>query len=274
MENNNILQPTKSVLNAFSINDKPILIEGGQGTSYLCGKTIIKPEEDIEESSWTSEILSKIKVDGIRFPKPINAINGEWVYEGWSAHNFVEGKETKSRWKEKIEISRKLHSAIKDIEKPNFIGNRTHPWEISDKMVWEQTKLEYGNELKPVISRLEKHLEPIQIEEQIIHGDLTGNILFHPKLAPAIIDFSPYWRPAEYATAIIIVDSIVWENSPDALINEMDNNFESNQLLIRAAMWRIKTIEEFIKQYGKGNINEVESYHHFIDILLERISEI
>jgi len=26
-----------------------------------------------------------------------------------------------------------------------------------------------------------------------------------------VIDFSPYWRPAEYATAIIIADAVVWE---------------------------------------------------------------
>ncbi len=31
---------------------------------------------------------------------------------------------------------------------------------------------------------------------QLVHRDLTGNVLFHPPLPPLVIDLSPYWlRP-------------------------------------------------------------------------------
>ena len=36
---------------------------------------------------------------------------------------------------------------------------------------------------------------PIVTTSQLIHGDLTENILFAEGLSPAVIDFSPYWRP-------------------------------------------------------------------------------
>jgi len=52
----------------------------------------------------------------------------------------------------------------------------------------------------------------ITLTNQIIHGDLCGNILFHETLSPVVIDFSLDYRPREYAEAILIADSIAWEN--------------------------------------------------------------
>ena len=137
-------------------------------------------------------------------------------------------------------------------------------------MIWGEAEFKYGVELEPVLSRLHPLLKPIALKSQIIHGDMSGNILFHPSQKPAVIDFSPYWRPPEYAIAIIIVDAITWENAPISLIDELEDTIEMNQLLLRAAMWRIKTTEEFIKQYGGANIHDVLAYHPFIDALLNR----
>ena len=100
---------------------------------------------------------------------------------------------------------------------------------------------------------------------------MTGNILFDETLPPAIIDLSPYWRPAEYANAIIVVDSVVWEGAPDTLLDFLGNSHEIHQLLVRASMWRIVTTELCIDQFGKGNISDVNSYDHFIDLLYQRI---
>ena len=91
-------------------------------------------------------------------------------------------------------------------------------------------------------------------------------------LPPAVIDLSPYWHPAAYAEAIIVVDSIVWDGTPDTIINELDDTFETYQLLVRAAMWRIKTTEEFISRYGTGNTKYVEYYSHLIDLLASKLN--
>ena len=49
-------------------------------------------------------------------------------------------------------------------------------------------------------------------DSQLIHGDLTGNVLFAPDSGPPwIIDLSLYWRPAQYASAIVAVDCYEWE---------------------------------------------------------------
>jgi Ser/Thr protein kinase RdoA (MazF antagonist) len=56
-------------------------------------------------------------------------------------------------------------------------------------------------------------LRPVRVPSQVIHGDLTGNVLFDDSQPPAIIDFSPYWRPAAYASAIVVADALVWKRA-------------------------------------------------------------
>ena len=104
------------------------------------------------------------------------------------------------------------------------------------------------------------------------HGDMTGNILFHDNLPPAVIDLSPYWHPVEYSEAIIVVDSISWDDAPDTIMELLDDTVETYQLLLRAAMWRIKTTEEYISRYGRGNINKVDHYDHMVDLLSGRLN--
>ncbi|MGE5250720.1 MAG: hypothetical protein ACM3QS_10965, partial [Bacteroidota bacterium] len=132
---------------------------------------------------------------------------------------------------------------------------------------------QYGERLTPAMTRLQSLMKPINLRSQLIHGDMTGNILFQDPLPPAVIDLSPYWHPREYAEAIIVVDSIVWDNAPDTIIQELDDTFEAYQLLLRAAMWRIKTTEEYINQYGKGDIDDVDSYNHIIDLISKKLNQ-
>jgi hypothetical protein len=53
---------------------------------------------------------------------------------------------------------------------------------------------------------------------QLVHADLGGNVLFAPGLAPAIIDFSPYWRPPGYAEAVAAVDAFLWFGAGDHVL--------------------------------------------------------
>jgi len=84
-----------------------------------------------------------------------------------------------------------------------------------------------------------KHLKPLALPNQIIHGDLCGNILFHDTLPPVVIDFSLDYRPREYAEAILIADSIAWENGGKEAYNLLPPN--SEQILLRACLFRLTT---------------------------------
>lgn len=261
------IPPSEKILFEFGIDDLPVFLEGGEGTTYRAGGFVCKPVESIEEANWRAELMNSIVEDGFRVPHPVKSKNNKWIEGGWCVYTFLEGREVTNRWEEKINVARKFNKSISNVAKPDFIDKASHPWAIADKMIWGFLPMQYGEILKPVMIKLESLLKPINLKNQLIHGDMTGNILFHSDLPPAVIDLSPYWRPAQYAEAIIVVDSIVWDAAPDTVIKELDNTFETYQLLLRAAMWRIKTTEEHISQYGKGDIINIDSYDHIVDLI-------
>lgn len=79
-----------------------------------------------------------------------------------------------------------------------------------------------------------------------MHGDLSNNVLFAPGLAPAIIDFSPYWRPVPYADAIALVDGLLGRGAPAALLDGHLGGAEDRQYAARAWLFRAAALSQFI----------------------------
>ncbi|HXF21676.1 MAG TPA: hypothetical protein VN597_14550, partial [Streptosporangiaceae bacterium] len=75
----------------------------------------------------------------------------------------------------------------------------------------------------------------------LIHGDLGGNVLFAAGEPPAVIDFSPYWRPAGLALAVAAVDALTWSEADPAILDELAGEPELDQLLARAHVGRLVT---------------------------------
>jgi uncharacterized protein (TIGR02569 family) len=79
---------------------------------------------------------------------------------------------------------------------------------------------------------------PLDSPHQLVHGDLTGNVLFAAELPPAIIDFSPFWRPPPYASAIVVADALVWEGADETLLDAVAHIPRFPQFLVRALIMR------------------------------------
>jgi len=263
--------PDEELLEAFGSKGKAELLSGGEGNSYLAGNMVLKPIDNIDEATWVADLMNVIVEDGFRVAKPIKSKNGTWIYRGWTAFKYLEGETSKKRWKEKIEVSHNFHKALVYCKRPAFFDTKTNPYVVADQMTWGIQLLKINDKLKSFLAPLITKLRPILLEDQLIHGDLTGNILFHETLPPAVIDMTPYWHPAKYADAIIAVDSIVWDGADDLLFDLLDNSFEMNQLLLRAAIWRIKITDEFIRQGKKESWDFVDHYRHFIELLFLRM---
>jgi len=84
-------------------------------------------------------------------------------------------------------------------------------------------------------------LRPVRVPSQLIHGDLTGNVLFDDAQPPAIIDFSPYWRPPAYASAIVAADALVWERADRQVLDAVAHISDFGQYLVRALIFRSVT---------------------------------
>ena len=87
--------------------------------------------------------------------------------------------------------------------------------------------------------RLQRLLAPIASRHQIVHGDLAGNPLWADGLPPAVIDFTPYWRPAGYGTALLIVDAVLWYGAEPSMLRHAQTDSEGDQLLVRALLFRL-----------------------------------
>jgi hypothetical protein len=94
----------------------------------------------------------------------------------------------------------------------------------------------------------------------VIHGDLTDNILFADGMTPAIIDPTPYWRPAGLASAIIVHDAVRWfAADPRPLVAATAHIEGFPQLFVRAAIYRLVTsiVSETVEARGDVPIVEL-----------------
>jgi uncharacterized protein (TIGR02569 family) len=270
MMSETVLTPNEELLDAFECKEEATLLVGGEGRSYLAGEVVLKPIDNIEEANWVADLMNTIVENGFRVPKPVRAKNGNWVYRNWTAFKYLEGEASKQRAKEKFEVARKFNKVLASCKRPVFLETKINPYVTADRMVWGKQLLTMSDQLKPFLTPIVAKLKPIELEEQLIHGDMAGNILFHETLPPAVIDMTPYWHPAKYAEAIIVVDAIVWDGADDTLLEMLDNTFEMNQLMLRAAIWRIKITDEFFLEGEKKDL-DFENYRHFFELLLGRM---
>ena len=110
---------------------------GGQRQTYQSGGIVLKPVPDGPETAWISEVMSAVKEDGFRIPPPVPTEAGEWVYSGWAAWQFVEGKMAEGCWQEEIETCIRFHRALTDCPPPTL--DPACPWVIADAVCWGES---------------------------------------------------------------------------------------------------------------------------------------
>lgn len=267
-----ILPPSSDVLKAFEIKDKPILLKGGQGTTWRAGDYIIKPVDSEEETSWSATIINNLPQDSYRLAQYKKTIDDKWVYNGWSVSEFLEGELIPHHWAEKISVCKGFNNLLTGIPKPDFIDKRTHPWAIAGKMTWDELPLAYDPRMNEYIFKVKNYLKPITVQEQIVHGDITGNMLFADSLPPAIIDFTPTWRAKEYALAILIVDAITWEGADESIFTLVESEHNFFQHLLRAALFRTLVTSEFYRQHKVDRLNEMPIHNKTLDVIIKNYS--
>lgn len=263
-------QPPAHVLAAFGVAGGAIVpLDGGQGTSWRAGDLVLKPtESDPDELAWQARVFSHIRQDGFRLARPRPSDDGSWSVDGWSATDFVPGSHAKRRWSDIIAVGDRLHHALRDVRRPTFLGRRSDRWATADRVAWGEIPATKFVGV-PHLPELSSALRPIHAPSQVIHGDLTGNVLFHDQLPPAIIDFSLYWRPVPYSAAIVVADALVWEGAADHQIMRAVSHFDDfGQYLARALIFRI--ITDWILASGEPRellIPEQDPWAHAVDLV-------
>ncbi|MEO8541355.1 MAG: aminoglycoside phosphotransferase [bacterium] len=243
--------PPEHVLRLFGADGDPVRLEGGQGTTFRAGAIVLKPVSDVEEANWISELFARLEGPGFRVPAPVPARDGAWVADGWSASRYVDATHAGrngGRWPETIGACRAFHSALRGVVQPAFIARAEHPWAFADRLAWGELKMEPLAAFAPVIARLRTLLRPVPAENQVIHGDFTANVLFAEGEAPCVIDFSPYWRPAAFAQAVVVGDAISWTGADPAIVDLCADIPEFGQYFARALLRRVWELDQHTRR--------------------------
>jgi uncharacterized protein (TIGR02569 family) len=260
--------PQRDVLRAFGATELPVPLVGGQGQNYRSGTLVLKPARDDEETTWINEFYLTVAGDRFRLPQPIRTDDGDFVSGGWQAWTYLPGRHEPGRWFDEIDLCVRFHEAIAGLPRPAYFDRRDqNPWVIADKVTWGEMEIEHHPRIAPAVERLSMCLRPVDAPSQLIHGDFGGNVLFSDGLPPAVIDFSPYWRPAAFALGVVIADAIVWGGAPMSLIEAGDPFPDFRQHLLRAELRRVLELETIHTIYGHDMLGEIDAHMPLIEAI-------
>lgn len=250
-------------LDAFGLSGEPVPLPGGQGRSVRVGDVALKQVDDVEEAAWCAEVLADLDVEGVRVARPVRSRSGEWVVDGWAASRWIVGETAAPDWTLVRRAGRLFHEALRDVPRPALLDRRTHRWAVADRVVWDGHTVELQDEeLRRWHDELRARLQPVDLVEQVVHGDLTGNVL--GGVTPGVLDFSPYWRSPDHADAQVVVDASIWWGAGRALAADVDP-----QLFLRALLFRVVALDGRA-QVLPGALAEKELFRPVVGRLLPR----
>lgn len=266
-----------SVARAFALTGSPERLPGGEGHAFRVDEVIAKPVDDAVEAFYIADIMDRLtrdRVDDgpmpIRLPRPVRALGGGWVFDGWAAWERLPG-EHQPDWPRVIAAGTHLNAMLAGLPRPAHLHDRAFEWTIGDLVAFEELD---SVDIPPVMNRLVDTLTALRkpllsAQPQLIHGDLTGNVLFHDALPPAVIDFMPFYRPPGYATAGVVVDAVIWHGAPLALALLIEPAVDRYQLLLRALIYRIITSAHYWSPSAEAIARESSVYGAFVDRLAD-----
>ena len=265
MNDDDAVVPPDDVQRAFGATGSIQRFQSGEGNTFRVGLTVLKPVPDAYEAEWIGGVLSGVVEHGFRVARPIAATNGSWVFDGWTAWQWVAGESTRTRWDQVIAAGEHFHAALREVPRPDFLDRRSHQWDAGDRAAFGESGIEVPAPIDEEVARLRAELGRLDLPSQVIHGDLTENVLLADGLAPAIIDFSPYYRPAGFAGAVVVVDAIVWLDAPRSLVDLIRPAAARYELLARALIYRLVAAALPRKRDAPGLQMQAAAYQPLVD---------
>ncbi len=263
--------PPEHVLAAFGVDGPARLLPGGQGDSVRAGHLVLKPARDAAEAVGIGELLEGVEERGFRLGRPVRATDGSWVVDGWAAARFVTGGWTPAgRWAEVVAACRSFTGGLAGCRRPAFLAGRTHRWAFADAVAWGEAELDPLEPAAPLLARLQALRGPVDAPSQLVHGDLAGNLLLAEGLPPAVIDMSPYWRPAVFAEAVLAVDGLVWDEAPRELVLGRTAGFA--QAFVRALIFRLVAQEQAARAEGAPRLPDLDAFRDLADVAEELLA--
>lgn len=216
-------------------------------------------------------IIDKIVPEGYRLSKPIRSTDGTFVSHGWVCTRFERGHEARGKIEEKLRVSRLFHRDLSGVNVQDF-PRPDHAWSKAHQIAWQAKELpeDIHKEARDMIINLLRKVSLLQrYNLQVVHGDLSGNILFDDTLEPLVIDFSPTVAPVEYAEAILACDCIAWQGSPVSEIDLLPDSELYKEMITRAVIFRLTVAAIGSGQDYDAFMREYTAFQPIVDKLRE-----
>ncbi|GAB3772412.1 hypothetical protein FB382_002888 [Nocardioides ginsengisegetis] len=238
--------PSPRVLDLFAVPDDPRPLPGGQGASVRAGDLVLSPGRDQETQAWLSPVLARLAVRldedphrtarDLRVAMPVPARDGTWVVDGWAASRYEPGTESCHD----LEVVRRtgdlLHAqlAVEMPRRPAALDGRVDRWAVAERMAFGEAPVDRDDLAADLARSLLAGLAPAAAPAGLVHADLAGNVLLDLAGAPVVIDVSPAWRPASWADAVCVLDSVLWRGADPARLDD-----PPREDLLRAVVFRV-----------------------------------
>jgi uncharacterized protein (TIGR02569 family) len=228
--------PQEHVLAAFGIRDGgPERASGG----WRCGDVLLRPARDPAVTSWVARTLGELSVPEVRLARPVRSTDGRLVVAGWWATRFEEG-EPAPEFDQTVSVAVRLSREMSELPRPRFIAQRDDPFAVADRLAAGEQEAplppELGGRLFDVLAGSRRD---VRLVDQVVHPDLFGTVLFAEGQPPAVIDLAPYFRPPEWAAAVVVVDALAWGGADPDLLARWSHLPEWPQALLRGLLFRL-----------------------------------
>ncbi|MGU3293625.1 TIGR02569 family protein [Williamsia sp. M5A3_1d] len=255
----NAPDPPEHVIATFGLaGSTPIALTREWEGGWRIGEVVLSLVPDHARAAWSAKIREDLYVDGVRVARPLRGTDGRYVVSGWRADTYIAGS-PEPRHDEVVSLANRLHQVTADLERPRFLLQPPAPpytdvdvFNAADRAAWEDTPLRsaraagFGEPTSPdgvksieMLKTLATLRTPIESPSQLVHGDLFGTVLFAGAAAPGITDLVPYWRPAPWAAAVVVVDALAWGGADEDLVSRWSDQPEWPQMMLRAVMFRL-----------------------------------
>ncbi len=234
--------PPEEVLDLFAVPDTVAALPGGRGRSVRAGDLVLSPGRDPDVLVWLNPLLARLAVRldeqpgrsarDLRIAVPVPARDGSWAVAGWAASRYEPGTTVCHDAEVVRATARILHAELASVVP-------ARPPQLAFGSDDDRAAAVDGGPVAELVGRLRGSLASVELgPAQLVHADLADNVLLDAAGAPVVIDVAPAWRPARWAEALCVLDSVVAHDAPLATMTGWAAGAD-RQAMLRAALFRV-----------------------------------